>query len=129
MINFSPRYMDVSENRGTPKWMVYNEKPIEMDDLGVPLFLETPIYKIGEVPEHPDEHYLDHSGKCWWLRCFGICLVDRQRKRPSIRSGNLAFPIKTWKSNTGLGVGRTKHLTLPFKRKVISPSVAGAVLD
>ncbi len=34
------------QNRGTPKWMVYNgkpENPIKMDDLGVPLFLETPI--------------------------------------------------------------------------------------
>ncbi len=28
-----------------PKWMVYNGKPyFSMDDLGVPLFLETPIY-------------------------------------------------------------------------------------
>ena len=28
----------------TPKWMVYNGKPYEqMDDLGVPLFLETPM--------------------------------------------------------------------------------------
>ena len=37
-------YMGVSQNRGTPKWMVYNGNPIKMDDLGVPLFLETPIY-------------------------------------------------------------------------------------
>ena len=29
--------------RGTPKWMVYNGKPIKMDDLGVPLFSETSI--------------------------------------------------------------------------------------
>ena len=38
-------YMDVSENRGTSKWMVkIMENPIEMDDLGVPpLFSETPI--------------------------------------------------------------------------------------
>ena len=29
----------VSENRGTPKWMVkIMENPIKMDDLGVPLF-------------------------------------------------------------------------------------------
>ena len=29
----------------SPKWMVYNRKPYEqMDDLGVSLFLETPIY-------------------------------------------------------------------------------------
>ncbi len=38
-------YMGVSKNRGTPKWMVkIRENPIKMDDLGVPLFLETPIY-------------------------------------------------------------------------------------
>ena len=38
--------MDVSKNRGgPPKWMVYiiMEKPIKIDDLGVPLFLETPM--------------------------------------------------------------------------------------
>ena len=37
--------MDVSKNRGTSKWMVkIMESPIKMDDLEVPLFLETPIY-------------------------------------------------------------------------------------
>ena len=37
--------MGVSKNRGIPKWMVYNGKPYEqMDDLGVPLFLQTPIW-------------------------------------------------------------------------------------
>ncbi len=36
--------MGVSQNRGTPKWMVkIMENPIKMDDLGVPLFEETPI--------------------------------------------------------------------------------------
>ena len=37
--------MGVSKDRGTPKWMVYfMEIPYEqIDDLGVPLFLETPI--------------------------------------------------------------------------------------
>ena len=40
-------HMGVFKNRGTPKWMVYSGKPYEqMDDLGVPLFLETPIYYI-----------------------------------------------------------------------------------
>ena len=35
--------MGVSNNSGTPKWMVkIKENPIRMDDLGVPLFLETP---------------------------------------------------------------------------------------
>ena len=39
--------MVVSKNRGSfpPKWMVkIMENPIKMDDLGVPLFLEIPIY-------------------------------------------------------------------------------------
>ena len=38
--------MGVSKNRGTPKWMVYKENPIKMDDLGVPPFLETPISNV-----------------------------------------------------------------------------------
>ena len=44
-VNVSPyEHMDVSKNRGTPKWMVkITENPIKMDDLGVPLFLERPI--------------------------------------------------------------------------------------
>ena len=33
-------------NRGTPKWMVkIMENPIKTDDLGVPLFSETPIWR------------------------------------------------------------------------------------
>ena len=41
------KHMDVSKNKGTPKWMVkIMENPIKMDDLGVPLFLETPISHI-----------------------------------------------------------------------------------
>ena len=36
--------MGVSKNKGTPKWMVYKENPIKMDDLGVPLFSETFIF-------------------------------------------------------------------------------------
>ena len=37
-----------------PKWMVkIMENPIKMDDLGVPLFLETPI--LGEVPPKPNK--------------------------------------------------------------------------
>ena len=39
--------MGVSQNRGTPKWMVKAmENPIKMDDLGVPLFSETPISHV-----------------------------------------------------------------------------------
>ena len=39
--------MGVSKNNGTPKWMVYSAKSYEqMDDLGVPLFLETPTWQF-----------------------------------------------------------------------------------
>ena len=41
-------YLGVSKNRGTPKWMVYIGNPIKMDDLGLPLFSETPILKGAE---------------------------------------------------------------------------------
>ena len=38
--------MGVSKTNGTPKWMMkIMENPIKMDDLGVALFLETPIYR------------------------------------------------------------------------------------
>ena len=40
-------YMAVSKNIGTPKWMVFTmENPIKIHDLGVPLFLETPIQRV-----------------------------------------------------------------------------------
>ena len=40
------RKIGVSKNHGTPKWMVYNGNPyLLMDDLGIPLFLEPPIYR------------------------------------------------------------------------------------
>ena len=42
--------MGVSKNMGTTKLMVYNGKPYEqMDDFGVPLFLETPIWVIAPM--------------------------------------------------------------------------------
>ena len=38
------KHKGVSKNRGIPKWMVkIMENPIKLDDLGIPLFLETPI--------------------------------------------------------------------------------------
>ena len=38
--------MDVSKNRGTPKWILKWKTILKMDDLGVPLFLETPMSKV-----------------------------------------------------------------------------------
>ena len=36
------RYMGVSKNSGTPKWMLIMENPIKMDDLGYHYFWKHP---------------------------------------------------------------------------------------
>ena len=40
-VGFAGKSHGVSINGGTPKWMVYKGNPIKIDDLGVPLFMET----------------------------------------------------------------------------------------
>ena len=40
--------MGVSKNKGTPKWMVYKENPIKMDDLGYHYFRKHP-YALREL--------------------------------------------------------------------------------
>ena len=61
--------MDVSKNRGVypPKWMVYfMENLVKMDDLGVPLFLETPIFTLPEANIAAENGWLEdylHFGK------------------------------------------------------------------
>ena len=70
--------MDVSENSGTPKWMVkIMEKPIKIDDLGVPPFKETPIYLEPVAPKLP----IDQVTIELWFQIYreledeGICYI------------------------------------------------------
>ena len=61
--------MGVSKNSGTPKWMVVMEHPIQIDDLGVPLFLETSIFLCRTNQLHPAD-----LEKC--LLSIGVLGVD-----------------------------------------------------
>ena len=86
--------MDVSTNRGTPKWMVYNGKPYEqMDDLGVPLFLETPTYS-----------------QLLFLTLFRRCPIScvYTRKKKGIKNGNHLDALPETNNEFTLGLPPTQ---------------------
>ena len=84
--NMSPHFehihLDVEpKKRGfyPPKWMVkIMENPIEMDDLGVPLFLETPISRKRHCPS-TSQRFDIHN--CTVLKTK-ICATCRQMPSP-----------------------------------------------
>ena len=52
-------YLGVSQNSGTPKWMVkIMDPPKKMDDLGVPRFKETPIGSMYGIYTYMDGWFL-----------------------------------------------------------------------
>ena len=57
-LNYHQQHVDVSQNRGTPKWMVkIMENPIKMDDLGgFPIFLAWHPYKNHSFWEKAKNH-------------------------------------------------------------------------
>ena len=67
-------YSGVSKNKGTPKWMVYNENPIKIDDLEVPPFSETSIWSSRYVYLKRTPSFLSWITtiwlfpKWWWVK-------------------------------------------------------------
>ena len=64
-MHFPKRHMGVSINGSTPKWLVFvmMENPTEIDDLGVPLFQETPTWNwlvVWNILEHVSIYWEFH---------------------------------------------------------------------
>ena len=79
------KYMGVSKNRGTPKWMVYiMENPIKMDDLGV-----TTIFGNPHIEITPTSHsFSGHAAGC--QACFYFHRDSSKARRGSSQG---------WRSN------------------------------
>ncbi len=83
---------------GTPKWMIYSimENPIKMDDLGVPLFLETPIWTSSNI----FCGVISMTAKTVWsnrllLSCrLGLCVERSETKGELCMPGeDFSYPI------------------------------------
>ena len=94
-----------------PKWMVYNGKPYEqMDDLGVPLFLEGHPYdnlrppKIVSSPKkiHPTKHQIREpffpvtfKGRSSWIPTPNKILYHQYYQHLMVSASSLQFQLKT----------------------------------
>ena len=78
-VGFS-RHKGVSENNDTPKWIFIMENPIKMDDLGIPLFLETPIKTWEKSIKQPS--FLESAAMIIW--------EDHRKVLSHRRNGNLS---------------------------------------
>ena len=75
-------HLDVSKNRGTPKWMVYNgSNPIKIDDLGIPLYLETSILILANLWDR--SLYPEPLAISILLVVVAHVLIPHQTRRPT----------------------------------------------
>ena len=89
---FSGGSVDVSKNRATPKWMIYNGKPYSNGRFwGVSLFLETPMYFILLYP------LASQMLNCW-TRAPPVAVASVRGKQSEVLHlpGNLGFSKKIW---------------------------------
>ena len=108
----APKHMGVSKNRGNPPtWMVkIMEPPIKMDDLGVPLFLETPILSVSGLEDtmlQIAQEYRVPAGvpkygrtarKFWWCLTIGRPSLQKVWHFPVQKRG---FPSKNRSACSG----------------------------
>ena len=81
----------VCKNRGTPKWMVkIMENPIKVDELGVPLFLETPTFSNLVISKAPGGQL---SSSCHFFQeiCCISSLVTTIHYHNNESTSDLAF--------------------------------------
>ena len=85
--------MGVSKNNGTPKWIVYKGKPYEqLNDVGVPLFLETPIFLLPSYKtKKKNVKKLSAGDETWDLKFFV--------KQPKVFSTMKWCGNQFWKKN------------------------------
>ena len=102
--------MDASKNRGgPPKWMVkIMENPIKMDDLGVPLFLETPIswYTVCNV-QMVNVGRIAVVGALWWF--FSIDWMHWEIFIQGIDCAALVLTLCIWLQRRNLRRWHTQH--------------------
>lgn len=85
------KHMEVSYNRGAPKWMVFKENHIKMDDLGLPCFRKPPYNKSHQWTQHHLEHIYFNP----------LCL-----EKPKIPSALCHFqPSHSWLNHNLFGIG------------------------
>ena len=90
--NHQVYHLGISINGGIQKWLVYNVHPIYMDDLEVPLFQETTIYKWAVAP---DSKLLTRGCHIPFAQQFVSC-------RRLFQEGNLLFAVGLKLSRRGL---------------------------
>ena len=110
--NYTPKtHMDVSENRGTPKWMIYNGNPYYNGWFGgIPIFRKHPYGVFGRrlssgirwfyvILRFPAVYFQGCAGGGFWV-CFWSSAVckDRRWHDSNQRSKNFNHPkmLGTW---------------------------------